>query len=118
MSAMSGARLLAAGSAWRLTGLGPAGRALVSAVTSDNTNDRILAAILLTRAGDRSVRVVADALAAGAAPSDLVDVLASIGTPTAREQLRTASSSSRPDLASAAQRALRTLDQLPPPSQP
>ena len=112
MGAVSAARLLTAGSAWRLTGLGVAGRALVAAATGPDPGDRTLAGILLTRAGDRSVPLIRDALTAGADPADLVDILASIGTDAARAALQTAASSSRPDLAAAARRALHTLDQI------
>jgi hypothetical protein len=49
VGAVSAAGLLTAGSAWRLTGLRAAGRALVSAVTGPDSDDRTLAGILLTR---------------------------------------------------------------------
>ncbi len=112
MGALSAARLLTAGSAWRLTGLGATGRALVSAVTGSDPDDRALAGIMLTRAGDRSVPLIADAIAAGANPVDLMDVLASIGTDAARAALEAAARSTRPDVAATAQQALHTLDQL------
>jgi hypothetical protein len=95
---MSAAALLTAGSAWRVTGLAAAGRALVG--------------ILLTRAGDRSVPLIRDALAAGADPADLVDILGSIGTEAAQAALGTAAGSSRADVAAAARRALHTLEQM------
>jgi len=112
MSALSGARLLTAGSAWRLTGLRATGRALVSAITGSDPDDRVLAGILLTRAGDRSVPLIADAIAAGANPADLIDVLASIGSDAARAALQATTRSTRPDVATAARQALHTLDQL------
>lgn len=112
MGAASAARLLTVGSAWRVAGLGAAGRSLVSAVTGPEPDDRVLAGILLTRAGDRSVPLIADALAAGADPADLVDVLASIGTAAARSALLVAGRSPRPDVAVAARRALATLDEI------
>lgn len=112
MGAVSAAGLLTAGSAWRLTGLGAAGRALISAVTGPDPDDRTLAGILLTRAGDRSVPLIRDALAAGTDPADLVDILASIGTDAARAALETAAGSSRADVAAAGRRALHTLEQM------
>jgi hypothetical protein len=111
MGALSAAKLLAAGSVWRLTGQGTAGRALITAVTSSRPDDRVLAGILLTRAGDRSVQLIRDALAAGLDPTDLVNVLASIGTDTARTALQAAARSNRAGVAAAAHEALRTLDQ-------
>ncbi len=112
MSALTAARLLAAGAAWRVTGMGAPGRALVSAVTGPRADERELAGILLTRAGDRSVPLIDDALAAGADPSELVTILASIGTSPARAALETAARSDRPDVAVAARAALQSLDEI------
>jgi hypothetical protein len=101
------ARLLAAGAAWRLAGVAPAGRALVGGLVEGDENERTVAGLTLTRAGDRSVPLLAAALAAGAAPDLVVDVLASIGTDAARNALhREAQTGS-----AAAARALRTLDE-------
>jgi hypothetical protein len=111
MGALSAARLLAAGSVWRVTTVGAAGRALISAVSSPDPDDRALAGILLTRAGDRSVPLIGEALSAGADPSDLVNVLASIGTDAARATLENAAGSGRPDVATAAREALRSLEE-------
>jgi hypothetical protein len=108
VSTAGAARLLAAGAAWRLTGVGPAGRALVGGLVEGDENERTVAGISLTRAGDRSVPLLAEALAAGAAPDLVVDVLASIGTDAARtvlhQQAQTGSAAAEP-----AARALRTL---------
>lgn len=113
MSALSAARLLAAGTAWRLTGLDATGRSLLSAATGPRPNDRELAGMLLTQAGDKSVPLIGDALSNGAAdPSELVTILASIGTPPARAALETAAHSTRPDVVAAAREALHTLDQI------
>jgi hypothetical protein len=102
------ARLLAAGAAWRFTGAAPAGRALVGGLVEGDEDERTVAGIALTRAGDRSVPLLAAALGRGAAPDLVVDVLASIGTDAARSVLRqeaqTGSAAAEP-----AARALRTL---------
>ena len=110
MSTAGTARLLAAGAAWRFTGAAPAGRALVGGLVEGDENERTVAGISLTRAGDRSVPLLAEALAAGAAPDLVVDVLASIGTDAARTVLHQEAQS---DSAAAepAARALRTLDE-------
>jgi hypothetical protein len=118
MSALTAARLLAVGSAWRLTGLDTAGRALVAAVTGSDPDGQVLAGILLTRAGDRSVPLIGDALDNAAAPGELANVLASIGTDAARTALETAAGSVHPDVAAAAGQALQTLDQLRGPGEP
>lgn len=111
VSAASAARWLAAGATWRLTGLNSAGRALVSAVSGPDPDGRALAGILLTRAGDRSVPLLQDALDSDADPTDLVNVLASIGSTSARAALVSAANSTRPEVATAAAAALRSLDQ-------
>jgi hypothetical protein len=87
MGAVASAKLLAAGSAWRLTGLDAAGRSLVAALAGGAENEQTLAGILLVRAGDRSVPLITEAISAGATSAALVDVLASIGTDTARTAL-------------------------------
>jgi len=78
---------LAFGATWRLTGITAAGHALLDAVTAGGETERTLAGMLLVKAGDRSVPVVTEAVLAGRAPADLVDVLASINTADARAAL-------------------------------
>ena len=88
MSTAGAARLLAVGATWRLTGAAPAGRALVGGLVEGDEAERAVAGIALTKAGDRSVPLLAAALTATADPRPVVDVLASIGTPAARSALR------------------------------
>ncbi len=116
MSAIGAARLLTAGAAWRIAGARPAGRALVAALARDDETERTVAGIMLVRAGDRSVPLVAEALLEGGSPDDLVPVLSSIGTDAARSALGTVAASTGPTVGepareSAAQ-ALRTLDEI------
>jgi len=82
------ARLLAVGATWRLTGVPAAGRALTAAVSAGAETERTLAGMLLVRAGDRSVPVVAAAIRADGDVAALTDVLASIDSPAAREEVR------------------------------
>jgi hypothetical protein len=112
MGAASAARLLAAGYAWRLTGLETAGRGLVATAASGRETEQELAGMLLVRAGDRSVPLVTDAIFAGAGSPTLVDVLASIGTDTARAALELVSRARPTEIAAAAEDALRTLDEI------
>jgi hypothetical protein len=111
LSTTGAARLLAAGAAWRFTGARPAGRALVGGLVTGDEAERAVAGIALTKAGDRSVPLLAEALADTARPEPVVDVLASIGTPAARNALRRAAEADSP-AAGAAARALRTLDDI------
>ena len=112
------ARLLVVGATWRLTGVAAAGDALVTAVTTGGETERMLAGMLLVRAGDRSVPVVTEAIVTGRGSAGLVDVLASIGTDDAREGLlrmtQTAAPAVTPEARDAAAEALRMLDEIRP----
>ncbi len=110
MGAAASARLLAVGAAWRLTGAIAAGRALTRAADADPEDERALAGMLLVRAGDRSVPVVAEALRGGTGSTGLVDVLASIGSDAARAALARVADEAGPAVATAADVALRDLD--------
>jgi hypothetical protein len=116
MGAVTSARVLAAGATWRLTGLPVAGDALVTAATTGDETDRTLAAMLLVKAGNRSVPLVSDAVLTGAGDAELIDVLASIDTTDARAALarlaQAPPSAVAPGTRSAAAEALRTLDQI------
>ncbi|MDF2975996.1 MAG: hypothetical protein K0S40_724 [Actinomycetospora sp.] len=116
MGAVRSARVLAAGATWRLTGLASAGDALLDAVAHGEETERTLAAMLLVRAGDRSVPLVTDAVLSGRGDVDLVDVLASIDTTDARAalaRLAQAPPSAVPArVPAAATEALRTLDRI------
>ena len=110
------ARLLAIGATWRLTGIAAAGNALLTAVTTGDETDRMLAGTLLVKAGNRSVPLVTDAVLTGKGAAELVDVLASINTADARAALervaQTPPSTVAPQAKDAAAQALRTLDQI------
>lgn len=107
---MAGFGLLAAGAAWRWSGLRPAGNALVDAVDGDGGTSRVIACTLLVKAGDRSVPLVTEALLAGRGGPELVDVLASIGSSRARTALGKLAGDAR--YRAAAQDALRTLERI------
>jgi hypothetical protein len=116
VAAVASAWLLAVGAVWLLTGATAAGRALTRAITDGGEDERTLAGMLLVRAGDRSVPVVAEAILSGRGSTALIDVLASIGSEAARDALvrvsRAAAPAVDPAVAAAAAEALRTLDQV------
>lgn len=112
MGAASSAKVLATGLAWRLTGHAAAGRTLVDAVNHGGENEQTIAAFFLVKAGDQAVPLIHEGLTAHGPSLVLVEILASIGTDTARLELRRVASSGSPDLAQAAQRALGTLDEI------
>ena len=111
MGVAGSVKLLAAGAAWRIAGLGAAGRTLVDAAADEVETEQTLAGMLLVKAGDRSVPLVANALAAGVTSLGLVDVLASIGTPEARGALG-AIAVAEGKVGAAAADAIRTLDEI------
>jgi hypothetical protein len=112
MGVAASAKLLAAGAAWRLTGLPPAGNALVGAVVDGAESEQALAGILLVKAGDRSVPLVRDSISRGARAPELVDVLASIGTGAARSALERLAAAASGEMAAAAEQAVATLDEI------
>ena len=116
MNAVTSARILATGATWRLTGIAAAGDALLTAATTGDENERTLAGMLLVKAGNRSVPMVADAVLTGRGAAELVDVLASIDTADARAALVTVAqappSAVAPQAQGAATEALRTLDRI------
>jgi hypothetical protein len=108
--------ILAAGATWRLTGVPAAGQALISAATTGNENNRVLAKMLLVKAGNRSVPVLTTALLADPAAVGLVEVLASIGTEEASAALLELAHASPgavpPRNRDAAAQAIRTLGEI------
>jgi hypothetical protein len=82
----------------------------VTAATTGDETDQVLAKMLLVKAGNRSVPIVTRTLLADPAATGLVDVLASIGTDEACDALRTLSGA--PPHREAAAEALRTLDEI------
>ena len=116
MGSARSARILAIGATWRLTGIAAAGDALLTAVTTGDETDRMLAGTLLVKAGNRSVPLVTDAVLTGKGDAELVDVLASINTADARAGLERLAQAPRstvaPQAKDAAAEALRTLDQI------
>ena len=112
MSLVSSAKVAAASAVWRVTGLEAAGRVLVSSMASGDENEQTLAGMLLVRAGDRSVPLITEALVAGASATELVDVLASIGSDTARTGLERLSSAPNSEITDSAEKALKDLDEI------
>ncbi len=110
MSLRSRLRVLSAGQAWRRTSLKSAGRTLVSALDSDDEDVRTMAGMMLVQAGERSVPLIEEAIAAGH-DSDLHrQVLEDIGgDDDAAQQLDELAESDSPKVAEAARRARELL---------
>ena len=104
--------MFAAGAAWRYVGSTGAGSTLVDACQSGDDDERTLAGMFLVQAGDRSVPLLVDAAASATEPGDLIDVLASIGTDTARTGLVELAASNEASIAAPAQAALEDFDEI------
>jgi hypothetical protein len=104
--------MFATGAAWRYVGSAGAGRTLVDACQSGDDDERTLAGMFLVQAGDRSVSLLVDAARSAAEPGDLVDVLASIGSDTARTGLSELAASSDARVAAPALSALQDFDEI------
>jgi hypothetical protein len=112
VSAAASAKALATGWAWRLTGRVAAGQRLVGAVNHGGEDEQTIAAMFLVKAGDRAVPLIREGFAVDAPSPTLVDILGSIGTDTARQELQRVSASGEPSLAEAARQMLLTLDEI------
>ena len=104
-------RVLAAGGLWRL-GLRSAGRSLVRAVSSGDEQASTLAGIFLVKTGKRSVSLVSEALENSAGSPVLATILGDLGGEQAETELARLAESGKGDVATAAKRALRDLEQI------
>lgn len=112
MGLTDSARVFTQAAVWRTTRSRKAGRSLISAACSDDEETAALAGILLTRAGDRVVPLIAEAISEGADDPMLLDLLTSVGSPSARAELRQIADSGAARLREAAQESLATLEQM------
>jgi hypothetical protein len=89
-----------------------AGRRLVKAVSSGDEQASTLAGIFLVKAGERSVALVSEALENGAGSPILATILGDLGGEKAEVELARLAESGEVEVASAAKRALRDLEQI------
>ncbi len=109
MNLAESAGLLAAYAAWRTTGSSPAGRRLVRVLSSPDETNRTVAGILLVRAGERSVRLLRDALARGESVPMALRLLGDIGARELTGEIGEYAKSEDPAIARAARDALQAL---------
>ena len=102
-------RLTLCASAWRLTGLNAAGRVLVHALGSPNENVRTVAGMLLVKAGKKSEPVLSEALMRRESLPLVLTILADIGSQQLEPEIRALSQDRDPQVAKAAEDALRLL---------
>jgi len=94
---------------WRTAGLRSAGRALIKALASEDETVRTMAGMSLVRAGERSEPLLEEALDRRESLPLVLQILADIGDPSIAPELERFTSDRNPEVARAAQEALRTL---------
>ena len=110
MKVSAATRLFVSRAFWGLTGIDAAGRVLVEVLDAEDEDVRAIAGILLTKAGRRAGLLLGAALARGEHVPMVLSVLGSIGDPEIVPELRPFAQSDDPDVARAAQEAIRTLE--------
>lgn len=95
---------------WYWLGITSAGRALVRALGSSNENIRSIAGILLAKSGKRAEPLLQEALIRRENLPTVLTVLGSIGDPALIPQLRRFADDQNPDVAKAAQEALKVIE--------
>jgi hypothetical protein len=108
MSTADTVATLAKGALWRVTGSNRLAASLINTATVGDEDSSTVAAIMLTKGGERAIGPVAAAIAGGNAR--LVGVLVSIGTDEARSALMRLTTSSDSDVAEAARRGVERID--------
>ena len=94
---------------WRITGLRSAGRALIRALGAKDENLKTIAGMFLVQAGKRGESLLREALHRRESLPMILAVLGDIGDPEFEAELRRFSRDTNPEVAQAAQDALRVL---------
>jgi hypothetical protein len=103
------ARLFALKEAWRLARLRPAGRALVRALSSPDEDERTVAGMFLVQSGKRAEPLVEEAIRRRQNLPTMLVIAGDIGARKLEPDLRRFTSDADPQVARAAEDALRIL---------
>ena len=95
---------------WYWLGITSAGRALVKALGSPDENIRSIAGILLVKSGKQAEPLLQEALSRRENLPTVLTVLGSIGDPALIPQLRQFTNDQNPEVAKAAQEALKVIE--------
>jgi HEAT repeat protein len=106
---LGASRLLVCWSVWLGLGFTSAGRALVNALGSPDKNIRSIAGMLLVKSGKRAEPLLLEATNRRESLPMVLTVLGSIGDPAVIPQLRQFTEDENPDVAKAAQEALKVV---------
>ena len=110
MNIAKAAQLFVSRAVWNVTGLNVAGRTLIHALDSEDEDIRTIAGIFLVRTGRRAEPLLEEALHKGQYLPMVINVLGSIGDPRIVSELRPFTEDSDPEVARAAQDAIRAID--------
>ncbi len=105
-------KVIVAGMLWRTFGSKSAGAILLDAMSASNEQQRMLAGMMLVKAGDRSVVLIREAVESGRAGSQVVRLLADLGGPGARAVLETLAAGKPGELKDAAEQSLDLLERI------
>lgn len=114
MQVAEAVRLFACRALWRATGLRAAGRALVAALGSPDEDLRTIAGMFLVKAGKDAESLLHEALERRENLPMVLWILGDIGDRRFEPEIRRLSRDGDPNVARAAQDALRLLDQSLP----
>ena len=103
-------RLFLCRALWYWLGFTSAGRVLVKALNSKDRNIRSIAGILLAKSGKRAEALLQEAVNRRENLTTVLTVLGSIGDPALIPQLRQFTGDQDPDVAKAAQEALKVVE--------
>lgn len=115
MGPLQVARLYALKSVWNLTGLRPAGRALLEALGSADDGVRTVAGMLLVQSGKRAEPLIEEAIQHGRHLPMVLVIAGDIGAVRLEPALRRFARDPDPQVAKAAQDGLRILAAQQPP---
>jgi len=99
--------VLVASAIWRVTGIRPAGRALVRALGTNDEQVRAIAGMMLVKSGKKAKPLLQEALHRRENVSTVLTVLGSIGDPSMEQEIRRFADDQDPQVSKAARDALR-----------
>src|SRR5688572_7858198 len=109
MDLVRSAQVFASNALWRTTGMRPAGRTLVRALSSDDENVKTIAGMFLVQAGEKAEPLLREALARRESLPTVLTILGDIGDRRVEPELQQFVGDPDQDVARAAQDALLVL---------
>lgn len=105
-------RVMAAGTSWRLFGSARAAETLLTAISSGNEQNQMLAGMSLIKAGQRSFDLIQDKIEAGEANTRVVRLLPDIDAKRARPLLEKIARGKPGELTDTARQCIDLMDRI------